>query len=137
MLGQFTSGIFFHFSQAIGVFSYLFPLTIILLILFLIYGYLLIKGKDIRPQYNSYEIGYAIGTPIFISVIGSAFYDTLSIIASSSVLIILTAYFGFLIFKFYKGKRYRLFTLSAGGAILLLSLVLTFVAGMSIANDWI
>jgi hypothetical protein len=75
--------------------------------------------------------------PVGVALIGSAAYDTQSVVASDVSLAFLGLSFVFTIFAAITEKGRRLFVFGVGCAFMLWTFWAWFMAGMAIANSWL
>ena len=126
--------IFLQGVDGLGYFYYI-PLSFTIILLFSIY--ILYKKKRKLSQKIVYPILYFLALPFVIALLGGLFYNTKSSILQFFILGLYLAGIIYFIYLLIKMKHYRLFLFSIIGLLLFFTFWVMFVAGMSIANDWI
>ena len=117
------------------VYFWYIPIPILALGIFALYRY---KKKKIKIYKKLiYLLAGSLSFPIIISILGGVFYDTRNNLVSFMVVGLFFLNIGYFIYLFIKQKKYRLFITSIFILVTLFTFGVLFVAGMSIANDWI
>lgn len=128
--------IFFSFNQVFYALISLWFISIPLLFLLLISIYKIKRGELHLPRQRVVYLA-ALGVPIIIAILGGLFRDTQNILGYILIWSFTITYlFKFLMILIH-GKGYRMFVVSLGGLLFLMTLIFAAVAHMSISNVWL
>ncbi len=134
-MGIFSDG-WWIFSQGLDGLIYFWYVTLILVLMLCLSIYLMYRKKIKFPKKRLYFLLYPLFLPVIISLLGSIFYDTQYAGIGYLPVFLFFSDFIYSAILIYKFKDYRLFLFSFFGLLIWLTFWVLFVAGMSIANDW-